>query len=110
MGILVFLITSVIQLLVASFGFVVLLLALNGYSERFATPGIIVYTLISIIIVLGLASIATLVARIIVNKKHLSNLAAGSLSALGFSIVGGVLLVAVFFVSIGTAELLRTLR
>jgi len=110
MAILVFLITSVIQLLVASVGFFVLLMALNGYSERFATTGIIVYTLGSVIIVLGLASIATLVSRIIVNKKRLGNLAAGSLSTLGFSVVGGVLLVAAFFVSIGTAELLRTLR
>ena len=110
MGLVVFLITSVIQLALAALGFFVLLLALNGYSERFATPGIIIYTFVSIIVVLGLASISTLVARMIVKRKHLGNFAAGSLSAVGFSIVGGVLLVAAFFVSLGTAEFLRTLR
>ena len=110
MGLVVFLVTSVIQLLVAAFGFFVLLLALNGYSERFATPGIIIYTLVSIIVVLGLASISTLVARMIVKRRGLGNFAAGSLTTLGFSILGGVLLVAAFFVSLGTAEFLRTLK
>ncbi|HET6863129.1 MAG TPA: hypothetical protein VFH91_08770 [Pyrinomonadaceae bacterium] len=110
MGIVVFLITSAVQFLVAVFGFFILLLALNGYSEQSATPGIVIYTLVSLIIVLGLASIAAFVSTRIVSRKGLGSLAVGSLSTIGFSILGGVFLVGTFFVSVGIAELLRTLK
>ena len=110
MGIVVFLITSAVQLLVAAFGFFILLLALNGYSERFATPGIVIYLLVSVIIVLGLATLAAFVSRKVVSRKRLGSFAAGSLSAVAFSILGGVFLVGTFFVSVGIAELLRNLK
>jgi hypothetical protein len=110
MGIIVFLLTSAVQFLVAALGFFILLLALNGYSERFATPGIVIYILVSVVIVLGLAAIAALVARMIVSRNRLGSFAAGSLSTVGFSILGGVFLVGTFFVSVGIAELLRTLK
>ena len=109
MSILVFLITSTVQFLIASFGFFILLLALNGYSERFATPGLVMYVLVSLVITLGLASLAAFVTKKIVGRKRLSSFAAGSLSTVGFSLLGGIFMVAAFFVCIGIAELLRTM-
>jgi len=110
MTILVFLITSAVQLLLAGFGFFILLLLLNGYSERFATPGIISYLLISLIIAIGLGWFAAFIAKKIVSRKRLGSLAAGSLSTIGFSMLGGIFLVATLFLSVGIAELFRNIE
>jgi hypothetical protein len=110
MAIIVFLITSAVQLLLAGFGFFILLLVLNGYSERFATPGIVSYLVISLIIVVGLGWFAAFIAKRIVSRKRLGSLAAGSLSTIGFSMLGGIFLMATFFLSVGIAELFRKIE
>jgi hypothetical protein len=44
---------AVVQLVAAVFGFFILLIGLNGFSERQATPSLIFYIVLSVVTVLG---------------------------------------------------------
>ena len=99
MRITLFIVTAIVALAAAVFGFFVVLLGLNGFSERQATPSLIFYIVSSLAGSLGLSLGATLAAKAIVNKGRLGKAGAAIVSILFTSIAGIVFIVALVFLS-----------
>lgn len=110
MRITVFTLTLVIQLAATAAGFVFLLLGMNGYSERDATPGIILYIALGVVSTLGLGLGSAFVARRLVERKSFGRLAAAATSVFGFFVLGGLILVFSFIAAIVFAEVMRGMR
>jgi len=105
--IIAFTFTALIQLASAAVGFLILLLAMNGYSESQAEPGLILYIALGLgsSLVLGLAS-AFLVKRL-AERRSWGSLAAAVISVFGSSILGVLIIVVSFFAAIMLTELMR---
>lgn len=110
MRIIVFIITAVIQLAAAAFGFFVLLLGMNGYSEKQATPSLILYIALSVVSALGLGGASAFAAKRLVERKSFSSLWASATAILGSSIIGALILVVGFFAAIVLAEIIRGMK
>jgi hypothetical protein len=110
MRIIVFILIGVIQLAATAAGFVILLLSMNGYSERDATPGISLYIVLGLISALGLGIAGAFAAKRLVEKKSLGGLAASTIAVSGFSFLGALILAASFFAAIVFAEIVRGMR
>lgn len=108
MRIIVFFITAFIQLAVAVLGFFTLLLGLNGFSEKDATPGLIFYIALAFLSALGLGAISAYTAKRLSDKHSLGKFASSIIAIIGFAILGALILfvglIAVFFL----AEAIRT--
>lgn len=110
MRVMTFIITAVIQIAAAAAGFLLLLLGLNGYSERQATPSLIFYILLSLGEAVGLGIVSALVAKRLVERKSLHPLAASAIAVTAFSILGVLSLFVLFFVALMLAEFVRGMR
>ena len=110
MRIVVFLISAVVQLAAAAFGLFVLLIALNGYSERQATPSLIFYGIFCLLIVLVISAVGCLVAKSLLNRNWLGKVGASSVAVVSSSIVGVVLVGVAMFVALALAETLRGMK
>lgn len=110
MRIIVFILSAVIQLAAAAAGFLLLLLGMNGYSERQATPSLILYIALGLDSAAGLGVASAFAARHLVEKRSFGVLAASAIPVIGFSIVGGLILVASFFAAIVLAEIMRGMK
>jgi hypothetical protein len=106
----VFLITGVLNVAAAIFGFFILLLGLNGFSERQATPSLIFYVVFCLTSLLILSFLGTLIAKAFVEKGWMNKVWAAIVSILSTSIVSGVLVVVAVFVGFALAEFLTTKR
>ncbi len=92
MKIVFFILIAIIQLVVAVSGFFILLLGLNGFSERDATPSLIVYLVVSAMTVLGDGAVGLALGNWLVRKK---NLAAGGVVGNIVAVVLGVVVLVV---------------
>jgi hypothetical protein len=110
MRIIVFILTAVVQLAAAAAGFLLLLLAMNGFSERQATPGLIFYLALALGSALGLGVASAFVAKRLVERKSWGGAAASVTAVIGFSVLGALILVAGFVASIVLAEVMRGMR
>lgn len=110
MRIIVFALTAVVQLAAAAAGLLFLLLGMNGYSERQATPGLIFYVALGLVSALALGLLSAFAAKRLVERKSFGVLAASATAVLGFSVVGGLVLVISFFAAIVLAEVMRGMR
>ena len=110
MKIIVYLVTALIQLVAASAGFFVLLLGLNGYSERQATPSLILYLALSVLSILGFGALAVFTTNFIVRKNWAGGAGAAFIATISVSIIGVVVLVAGLFVAFLLAEFVRGMR
>lgn len=110
MRVVLVLLTVVTQLVVAVAGFLVLLLALNGYSERQAMPALLVYVALCLVVVIGSAVFAPLAAKQLLAKKRLGTFGAGAVTTIAFTMLGALLILINLFISAGVAELRRGLR
>ena len=110
MRIIVFILTALIQLAAATAGFLLLLLGMNGYSERQATPGLILYIALGLGSALGLGLASAFVMKHLVERRSFGSLAASATAVLGFSILGGLILVVSFFAAILVAEVMRGMK
>ncbi len=110
MRIIVFILTAVIQLAAAAAGFLLLLLGMNGYSERQATPGLVLYVVLGVGSALGLGVASAFVVKRLVEKRSFGGLAASATAVLGSSVLGGLILVVSFFAAIVVAEVMRGMR
>ena len=108
--IIVFVLTAMIQLAAAAGGLLFLLLGMNGYSERQATPGLILYAALSLGSALGLGIASAFVVKRLLERKSFGSLAASVTSVLGFAIIGGIILVGSFFAAIAVAEVMRGMK
>ena len=107
MRIIVFIITALIQAAVAVVIFFMLLLGLNGFSERDATPSLIFFIALSVACALGLGGAAAYTAKRIAEKKSLGGVAASAIAVLCFSALGGVILVGGFFGALVIATIMH---
>jgi len=107
MRIIVFTITAAIQLAAALVGFLVLLLGLNGYSEKQAMPGLIFYIVLGLgsAPAIGMASAFT--SKRLDERKLLGSLAASALSIIVFTVLGALILVLGFIAALLLAESIR---
>jgi len=110
MRIIVFVINAVIQLAAAAFGFLLLLLGLNGFGERQSNPSLLFYIAVSLASAAGLGFASAFASKWLAGKKSLGNLGASAITVAVFAIVGVVILVAGFFVALFIAEAMRGRR
>ena len=110
MRISVFILTTVLELAATAFGFFVLLLGLNGYSERQATPSLIFYIVFCLAGSLVLGLLGTIAAKTIDNKGWVGKPGAAIISIVLTSIIGVVLVVVAVFLGFVLAEFLRATR
>ena len=84
-----------------------LLVGLNGYSEKDATPSLIMYIVLALGsgVGLGLASVYT-TKRI--SQASLGSFGAAAIAVVVFAIIGGVILIAGWFAALFLAEIVRT--
>lgn len=110
MRIIVFILSALIQIAAAAAGFIILLLSMNGFNERDATPGIYLYIFLSFVSALGLGLASGFVAKRLVQKKAYGKVAASAIAVLGFSVLGGLILIGSFIAAIVLAEIVRGMR
>ena len=110
MRFIVFLITAVTQVVVAVSCFFVLLVGLNGYSERQATPSLIFYIVFSLISIIGMSFIAGFAAKYFLDKNWMGKGIASMVGIITSSILGAVVVVGGMFVAFAVAETLRGMR
>jgi hypothetical protein len=106
MKVIVFILTTAIQLIAAALAFFMLLLGLNGFSEKDAAPSLIMF------IVLAFASAAGLGFASIYGMKWLSQtwlggFAGAAASVVGFAFIGCVILIIGWFAALFLAEIMR---
>ena len=110
MRIIVFILTAILELAAGVFGFFVLLLGLNGYSERQATPGLIFYIVFCLAGSLSISFLGTIAAKTVVKKGWLGKPGAAIISIVFTSIIGVLLVIVALFLGFIIAEFLRRTR
>lgn len=110
MRIIVFALTFMIQLAAAAAGYVVLLVSMNGYSGRDASPGINLYLVLALVSALGLGLASAFTAKLLVERRSFGRPAASATAVLGLSVVGGLILVVSGIAAIILAEFMRGTR
>ena len=110
MRLIVFLITAVTQVVVAVSCFFVLLVGLNGYSERQATPGLFFYIVFSLVTIFGISLIGGVTAKYFLDKNWMGKAVASVVAIVTSSILGAVVLVGGMLVAFVVAEAIRGMR
>lgn len=110
MKILVFILTGLIQLTGAAVGLFLLLVGMNGYSERQAMPSLVFYVALSVATALGLAGGSPFVAKRLAARSSIGSFGASAIVVTSSAILGVAILVALFFASFLLAEILRGLK
>ena len=110
MRVTVFLVTAILDLAVAIFGFFILLIGLNGFSERQATPTLIFYIIFCLTSLIILSYLGTLVAKAFVEKGWMNKGWAAIVSIFSTSIVTGLLVIVAVFAGFALAAFLRANR
>ena len=100
--------TVLFQIGAAAVGLLILLLVLNGYSEQDTTPGLLVYLILNLGTALGFGIVTGFAINRLRRKTSLGSFAASTLVTISLCLVGTVIVVALFAVSILLAELRRT--
>ena len=110
MRIIVFVINALVQLAAAAVGLLLLLLGLNGFSERQATPGLVFYVVLSVASALGLGVASAFTAQWLAQKKSFGGLGASAAAVVVFSVLGVLILVVGFFAALFIASAMRGSR
>ena len=110
MRVIVFLVVAVVQSAAGAFGFLMLLLGLNGFSEREATPGLGLYIVLGVGSALGLGLAAALAAGWLVTRKQMGGFGAAVIAVAGSSVVGVAVLFAGFLAAVMLASFMHGSR
>lgn len=110
MRVIVFVLNAVIQLTAAAVGFFLLLLGLNGFSERQANPGLLFYIIISVGSALGLGVASAFASKWLTQKKSIGALGASAISVPVFAVVGVLIIIACIFGAALIASAMRGSR
>ncbi len=103
----IFLVTALGNIGIGIMLFFFLLLSLNGYSEKQAEPGLILFIIWVLLFSAVAAVCAVLSANFLTNKKSLSWIAASLVSILIFIVIGAILNFVGTVVAIVLTEVLR---
>ena len=107
MKIAAFLLTATINLGVGIILFFFLIIALNGYSEKQAAPGLILFIVWILIFSLAAACLSFFTVSYLIKKKSFSPLAGAFFSIIGFVFIGVILDLVGILAAIGLIEGLR---
>src|ERR1700754_4325118 len=110
MRIIVFALNAVIQLAAAAFGFLMLLLGLNGFSERQSNPSLLFYIILSVGSAAGLGVSSAFASKWLVQRKSMGWLGASAIAVPVFALVGVLILIVGFFVAGFIASAMRGTR
>ena len=110
MRVFVFTLTAVIQLAAGAAGFLLLLLGMNGYSGRQATPGLILYIIIGLGSAAGLGLASVLASKRLVGRRSLGGAAASAIAVVGATMLGALILAATVIAAIVLAEVMRGMK
>ncbi|HSK70771.1 MAG TPA: hypothetical protein VK892_03680 [Pyrinomonadaceae bacterium] len=102
-----FLLTATANLGIGIILFFFLIIALNGYSESQATPGLILFIVWILFFSLAAAVFSFFTVTFLTKKKSFSPFAAAVFSTIGFVFIGGILDFIGIFAAIGLIEVLR---
>lgn len=87
-----------------------LLLGLNGFSERQSNPSLLFYIILSAGSAVGLGVASAFVSKWLVQRKSMGALGASAIAVPVFSLVGVLILVVGFFVAVFIASAMRGTR
>jgi hypothetical protein len=107
MKILVFVANALIQIAAGAFGLLMLIIAMNGYHEKDAMPGMLLYIILTILSAGGLGAASIFTMQKLLEKTSLGNFGAASIAVVILSIIGVVILIISFFAAILVAEVIR---
>lgn len=110
MRIIVFVFNSVIQLAAAAVGFLLLLLGLNGFSEKQSNPSLLFYIILSVGSAAGLGVASAFASKWLVQRKSMGALGASAIAVPVFAVAGVLILVGGFFVALLIASAMRGTR
>ena len=110
MRIIVFALNAVIQLAAAAVGFFMLLLGLNGFSERQSNPSLLFYIIVSVGSAVGLGVASAFASKWLSQRKSVGALGASAIAVPVFAVVGVLVLVVGFFVAVFIASAMRGSR
>ncbi len=106
MKVIVFILTAAIQLVAAALAFFMLLIGLNGFSEKDATPSLVMYIILALAsaVGLGLASVYT-TKRL--SETSLGSFGAAAIAVVSLAIVGGAILIVGWFAALFLATIMH---
>jgi hypothetical protein len=110
MRIIVFALNAVIQLAAAAAGFFMLLLGLNGFTERQANPGLLAYIILSAGSAVGLGFASALASKWLVQKRSMGALGASAVVVPILAAFGVLVLAAIFIIAVIIASAMRGSR
>ena len=110
MKIIVFLIAAIAQIVAAVFGLFILLLGLNGFSEREATPSLIFYIVLSLATIVGDGVVGVVLAKKLASTTKFGVGGASVVATLSAVILGVVILIAGLFVAFVLANVVHGMR
>ena len=100
MKIAVFILNALIQFAAAAFGFFIMLIGLNGFSEEASTPGLLLYIVLSIITVLGIGAGSAFAAHRLTVKLAFGKIVAAAIAVPVFAVIGAIVLVVALFAAV----------
>lgn len=92
MRIVVFIIVAAVQLAAAACVFLLLILGLNGFSEREANPGLVFYVVLALASSAGLGLAGAMFAKWLVARRGMGGLGAAAIAVVSSSTAGLVVL------------------
>ncbi|HEX8367653.1 MAG TPA: hypothetical protein VF604_03725 [Pyrinomonadaceae bacterium] len=107
MKITTFLITLLVNTSIGFFLFFMLLLAMNGFHENDATPGLLLYIVWGLLTAVITGVLGALLANYLATKKALNKILATIISSLIFVIAGGVSIIVGAFGAVLLASALK---
>ena len=110
MKIIAFILTAALQLAAAAAGFLVVLLALNGFSESDATPSLIFYIAAGVLSAVALGFASAWIANRFVERKKFGKAGATALAVIGLAIIGAVVLMLVSIIAVALASIVHSMR
>jgi hypothetical protein len=110
MRVAVFFINALIQLAAAAVGFLLLLLGLNGFSERQSNPSLLLYIMLGVGSSIGLGVASAFASKWLSQRKSVGALGASAIAVPVFAVVGVLVLVVGFFVAVFIASAMRGSR
>jgi hypothetical protein len=106
MKVIVFILTAAIQLVVAALAFFMLLVGLNGFSEKDAAPSLIMYIVSALGSAVGLG-LASVYATKRLLETSLGGFGAAAVAVSSVAIVGGVILIVGWFAALFLAMIMH---
>lgn len=107
MRIIVFIIVAAVQLVAAACGFVLLLLGLNGFSEKQATPGLAFYIVTAVASSVGLGVAGAMASKWLTVRRGAGGPVAALVAVVGSSVLGLIILGVGFLGAVIIASMMR---